>query len=112
MRPTPYKITLDGQLVWTFKGGWTSHQEIAVRGNYILFFSGPVQEKEGLGEVEKEVAWNVNFTNSRLLVVRDEGEKVIDKLAYAIMAWTTRPSLVKRCEVRLSTTGRVATGDR
>ena len=44
-----YKITLDGQLVWSFKGGWTSHQEIAVRGNYILFFSWPVQERGGTG---------------------------------------------------------------
>jgi len=86
-----YKITLDGQLVWSFKGGWTSHQEIAVRGDRILFFSGPVQEKGGLGKVEKEVAWNVNFTNSRLLVVRDEGEKAVAELAGAIGVATGGP---------------------
>jgi outer membrane protein assembly factor BamB len=77
-----YKATLDGDVVWTFKGGWTSHQEIAVRGKYIVFFSGPVQEKDGLGKIEKEVKWGVNMWDAtRLLLVRDEGTSAVAELA-------------------------------
>ena len=86
-----YRTSLDGKLVWTFKGGWTSHQEIAVRGSRILFFSGPVQEKEGLGPVEKEVAWAVNMPNARLLVVRDEGDRTVAELAGSTGVATSGP---------------------